>query len=76
MNVLAFSTSTATGAIDFREDVAGLPVNVAQEDCAVLARYGSHGLAEVEADLPGDRSIGYCWCGAYVDTGTWDERNA
>lgn len=34
-----------------------------------------HVMDVVEADLAGDRSIGYCHCGEYMDTGTWDERN-
>lgn len=33
-------------------------------------------MATVEADLPGDRTVGWCACGKnYIDTGTWDERN-
>lgn len=44
-------------------------------NCADLAKYGEHVLDYVEADLPGDRSVGYCSCGKYIDTGTFDERN-
>jgi hypothetical protein len=44
--------------------------------CQDVLRYGEHVLSIVEADLPGDRSVGHCHCGVYVDTGTWDERNA
>ena len=43
--------------------------------CRDLAKYGEHVLDYVEADLPGDRSVGYCSCGKYIDTGTFDERN-
>ena len=43
--------------------------------CADLAKYGEHVLDYVEADLPGDRSVGYCSCGQYIDTGSFDERN-
>lgn len=39
-------------------------------------REHEHEMSTVEADLPGDRSIGHCHCGEYMDTGTWDERNA
>ena len=35
-----------------------------------------HVMDEIMADLPGDRTIGWCRCGKYMDTGTWDERNA
>ena len=35
-----------------------------------------HCMDVVLADLPGDRSVGYCDCGEYMDTGTFDERNA
>lgn len=28
----------------------------------------------VIADLPGDRTIGNCWCGQQIDTGTFNER--
>jgi hypothetical protein len=45
-------------------------------NCADLAKYGEHVLAHVEADLPGDRSVGSCTCGQYIDTGTFNERNA
>lgn len=35
-----------------------------------------HVMTEVYADLPGDRTVGSCFCGEPMDTGTWDERNA
>jgi hypothetical protein len=42
-----------------------------------VTRYDhEHVMSEFVADLPGDRSIGYCECGEYLDTGTFDERNA
>lgn len=44
-------------------------------ECAWLRTEGTHVLCNVEADLPGDRSVGTCDCGEYIDTGTWDERN-
>lgn len=33
-----------------------------------------HTMHDILADLPGDRTVGYCYCGEYMDTGTWDER--
>jgi len=41
------------------------------------AKRGYH-VIEVEgsSDLPGDRTVGWCLCGQYEDTGTFDERNA
>ena len=44
--------------------------------CEDVKKYGEHVLTHVEADLPGDRSVGRCSCGEWIDTGTWDERNA
>ena len=35
-----------------------------------------HVMTHIYADLPGDRTVGSCYCGEYMDTGTWDERNA
>jgi hypothetical protein len=46
------------------------------DNCPTLSRYGQHIMDEVEADLPGDRSVGFCVCRKWIDTGTWDERNA
>jgi hypothetical protein len=46
------------------------------DNCPDLRKYGEHVLSDVEADLPGDRSVGFCVCRKYIDTGTWDERNA
>jgi len=48
---------------------------VTPKSCPSVKRYGEHVMDTVEADLPGDRSIGYCECGWFMDTGTWDERN-
>jgi hypothetical protein len=38
-------------------------------------RVHEHTMETIMADLPGDRTVGYCSCGEYMDTGTWDERN-
>ena len=61
-NRLAYSTTTGQVKVE--------PV------CAMVKRHGEHVLVNVEADLPGDRSVGTCSCGKWIDTGTWDERNA
>lgn len=34
-----------------------------------------HIMTQVLADLAGDRTIGWCDCGHYMDTGTADERD-
>lgn len=65
---LAYSTST--GDSPRQETVQQRRVN-----CPELAQWGEHVMVDVEADLPGDRSVGYCSCGQYIDTGTFDERN-
>jgi hypothetical protein len=43
-------------------------------ECPEIAAGREHGIYDSVADLPGDRSIGYCVCGEYVDTGTADDR--
>jgi len=45
-----------------------------EEECAWVRSEGTHVLCNVEADLPGDRSVGTCDCGHYMDTGTFNER--
>ena len=60
---LAYSTSTG--------DAPRTP-----EVCPEIAKGHEHGIFESVADLPGDRSIGYCICGAYVDTGVWSDDRA
>jgi len=42
--------------------------------CEWLRTEGTHVLCNVEADLPGDRSVGTCDCGQWIDTGTFNER--
>lgn len=61
VRVLAYTSAT------------GLPTG--QERAQARCAAQGHPMVEVEADLPGDRTIGYCACGGYIDTGTWDERN-
>lgn len=61
-NVLVYSTTTGQ-------------TSTVPTVCREVKRYGTHVLDQVIADLPGDRSVGYCTCGEYMDTGTFDERN-
>jgi hypothetical protein len=63
---LAYSTSSGQSRTARETDEA---------TCEDFQRYGEHVMDEVEADLPGDRSVGFCRCGKYIDTGTFDERN-
>jgi hypothetical protein len=58
--------TSQTGVVRIPKGYRAVPVGESHE----------HIMVTVEADLPGDRSIGYCFCGEYMDTGTWDERNA
>lgn len=44
------------------------------EECKWVRSEGTHVLCNVEADLPGDRSVGTCDCGEWIDTGTFNER--
>lgn len=60
---LAYSTKTGDGTVRERE-------------AAKCAKRGFHVMEDILADLPGDRTIGYCACGEGMDTGTWNERNA
>jgi hypothetical protein len=69
---LAYSTRTGDAVRPVTLDM----IEAHRANCPDLAKYGEHVLDYVEADLPGDRSVGYCSCGQYIDTGTWDERNA
>jgi hypothetical protein len=51
------------------------PVSVPREEqCEWVRSEGQHVLCNVMADLPGDRSVGTCDCGEYIDTGTFNER--
>jgi hypothetical protein len=63
-----------TGVTRYSRPERGSVEAIAQ--CADVRKYGEHVLTYVEADLPGDRSVGTCICGKYIDTGTFDERNA
>ena len=64
---IAYTTSSGDERVQER-----LP-SVSRE-CPEIAKGREHGIFESVADLPGDRSIGYCVCGEYVDTGTADDR--
>lgn len=65
--VLVFTSETGV----IRKDDVNHPEYV----CPAMRAYGMHCIDTVMADLPGDRTVGYCECGEYIDTGTWDERN-
>lgn len=36
-------------------------------------REHEHEFTTIEADLANDRTIGWCWCGKYMDSGTWEQ---